>query len=93
MKIKDGRTLYVFSTLRPTTEAMPRIPYFSKEAPEPIATEIRTRWSSYSGIAPLFTTLLHAPPVAEGWLVLAGAIRTASTLEDDLREIIVSILL
>ena len=68
---------------------MPRVPYVPEDTPGPIADEIRARRGG-RGLSPLDTMLLNAPPIAEGWSKLLGAIRTKSTLEDDLREIIVS---
>ena len=68
---------------------MPRVPNVPEDTPGPIADEIRARRGS-RGLSPLDTMLLNAPPIAEGWSKLLGAIRTKSTLEDDLREIIVS---
>lgn len=32
-------------------------------------------------------TLLHSPPIADGWNSFLGAVRTQSTLTDDVREI------
>ncbi|KAI1788878.1 AhpD-like protein [Ganoderma leucocontextum] len=64
---------------------MPRVPYVPENTPGPIADEIRARRGS-RGLSPLDTMLLNAPPIAEGWSKLLGAIRTGSTLEDDLRE-------
>ncbi|EJF55878.1 hypothetical protein DICSQDRAFT_72701 [Dichomitus squalens LYAD-421 SS1] len=67
---------------------MPRVPYVPEDTPGPIADEIRVRRGG-RGLSPLDTMLLNAPPIAEGWSKLLGAIRTKSTLEDDLREIII----
>jgi alkylhydroperoxidase family enzyme len=39
------------------------------------------------GLIPLDRTLLHSPPVADGWNSLLGAIRTQTSLPPDLREI------
>lgn len=39
------------------------------------------------GLIPLDRTLLHSPPVADGWNSLLGAIRTKTSLPADLREI------
>jgi alkylhydroperoxidase family enzyme len=39
------------------------------------------------GLIPLDRTLLHSPPVADGWNSLLGAIRTKTSLPTDLREI------
>ncbi|EGS18491.1 uncharacterized protein CTHT_0050930 [Thermochaetoides thermophila DSM 1495] len=41
-------------------------------------------------LQPLDLTLLHAPPVADGWNSFLGAIRTKTTLPDDLRELAIS---
>ncbi|MCJ1298860.1 hypothetical protein MMC08_001651 [Hypocenomyce scalaris] len=38
-------------------------------------------------LQPLDLTLLHSPPVASGWNSFLGAIRTQTTLADDIREI------
>lgn len=42
------------------------------------------------GLTPLDGMLLNAPPIAEGWNKLLGGVRTGSSLQDDLREIMVS---
>ena len=68
---------------------MPRVPYVPQDVPGSIADEIRERRGS-EGLLPLDKTLLHAPPIAAGWSKLLGAVRTGSTLEDNLRELIVS---
>lgn len=41
-------------------------------------------------LIPLDLALLHAPPVADGWNSFLGAIRTKTTLPDDLRELAIS---
>jgi len=38
-------------------------------------------------LQPLDLTLLHSPPVADGWNSFLGAIRTKTSLPDDIREI------
>jgi alkylhydroperoxidase family enzyme len=38
-------------------------------------------------LQPLDLTLLHSPPVADGWNSFLGAIRTKTSLADDVREI------
>ena len=68
---------------------MPRVVQASLDAPGPIAQEIRDTWGSHEGLEPLLTTLLIAPPIAEGWSKLGRAIRMGSTLDNDLREIMV----
>ncbi|PIL35112.1 hypothetical protein GSI_02900 [Ganoderma sinense ZZ0214-1] len=67
---------------------MPRVPYVPQDVPGVIADEIRARRGP-EGLLPLDKILLHAPPIAAGWSKLLGAIRTGSTLEDDLRELII----
>lgn len=68
---------------------MPRIPYVAADLPGPIADAIRVRRGD-RGLTPLDRALLQAPPIAEGWSKLLGAVRTGSSLQDDLREIMVS---
>lgn len=41
-------------------------------------------------LIPLDLTLLHAPPVADGWNSFLGAIRTRTSLSDDIRELAIS---
>ena len=69
---------------------MPRVPYVPQDVPGEVADEIRARRGT-EGLLPLDRTLLHAPPIAAGWSKLLGAVRTAGTLEDNLRELIVSV--
>ncbi|PIL35098.1 hypothetical protein GSI_02886 [Ganoderma sinense ZZ0214-1] len=65
-----------------------RVPYAPEDTPGLIADEIRARRGG-RGLSPLDTMLLNAPPIAAGWSKLLGAVRTGSTLEDDLREIMI----
>jgi alkylhydroperoxidase family enzyme len=53
---------------------------------EQIVQRILSRRGS-RGLIPLDRTLLHSPPVADGWNTLLGAIRTKTFLPTDLREI------
>jgi alkylhydroperoxidase family enzyme len=53
---------------------------------EQIVQRILTRRGD-RGLIPLDRTLLHSPPVADGWNALLGAIRTKTSLPTDLREI------
>lgn len=41
-------------------------------------------------LQPLDLTLLHAPPVADGWNSFLGAVRTQTTIPADLRELAIS---
>jgi alkylhydroperoxidase family enzyme len=63
----------------------PRLP----EAPDdgPTADLLRARRGG--ALSTLDRLLLHSPPVAEGWNALLGALRGATTLPDDLRELVV----
>lgn len=38
-------------------------------------------------LTPLDRMLLHSPPIADGWNALLGAVRTAGTMPDDMREL------
>lgn len=53
-----------------------------------IADAIRARRGA-RGLTPLDGTLLHVPPVAEGWNTLLGAVRTKGNIPADLREIMI----
>ncbi|KAM0333101.1 hypothetical protein ACHAQA_001759 [Verticillium albo-atrum] len=41
-------------------------------------------------LQPLDLTLLHSPPVADGWNSFLGAVRTQTTISADLRELAIS---
>ncbi|KAF8632660.1 hypothetical protein AX17_004793 [Amanita inopinata Kibby_2008] len=53
-----------------------------------IADSIRARRGP-RGLTPLDRTLLHVPPVAQGWNSLLGAIRTKGALPGDVRELMI----
>ncbi|KAI0134437.1 AhpD-like protein [Xylariales sp. AK1849] len=72
-----------------------RLPY----TPDPPTTTDTTDLSIISRIQqrraprplqPLDLTLLHSPPVADGWNTFLGAIRTKTTLAASIREIAIS---
>jgi AhpD family alkylhydroperoxidase len=44
---------------------------------------------SRGGVPDLYKVLLHAPPVAEGWLAYLSAIRQQASLPADLRELVI----
>ncbi|EJF56041.1 hypothetical protein DICSQDRAFT_72267 [Dichomitus squalens LYAD-421 SS1] len=67
---------------------MPAVPYLPQDISSSLANDIRARRGA-GGLLPLDRILLHAPPIAEGWSKLLGAVRTGSILEDDLRKIII----
>ena len=56
---------------------------------EAIVSRIRTRRGP-RGLFKLDLALLHSPPVADGWSVFLGAVRTQTSLPADLREIAIS---
>jgi AhpD family alkylhydroperoxidase len=67
---------------------MARIPYADLTRPEhrEAAETIR---ASRGRIGHLHRMLLHAPPIAEGWIALFDAIRWKSTLPGRLREMVI----
>ncbi len=65
--------------------ARPRLPY-AEEGGE-VADLMRTRRGGE--LSALDRLLLHSPPVAAGWNALMGALRSGTTLPDDLRELVI----
>ena len=63
----------------------PRVPASDDDGPT--AELLRARRGG--GLSALDRLLLHSPPVAEGWNALLGALRGATTLSADLRELVV----
>ena len=63
----------------------PRVP--ESDADGPTAELLRARRGGE--LSALDRLLLHSPPVAEGWNALLGALRGATTLPADLRELVV----
>ena len=63
----------------------PRLPEAAGEGPT--ADLLRARRGGQ--LSALDRLLLHSPPVAEGWNALLGALRGATTLPADLRELVV----
>ena len=63
----------------------PRLPEAADEGPT--ADLIRARRGGQ--LSALDRLLLHSPPVAEGWNALLGALRSATTLPADLRELVI----
>jgi AhpD family alkylhydroperoxidase len=63
----------------------PRVP----EAAEEGSTSELLRVRRGGQLSALDRLLLHSPPVAEGWNALLGALRGATTLSADLRELVV----
>ena len=67
---------------------MANIPYadLSDPAVRPLADRIT---AERGNVLHLYQMLLHAPPVAEGWLTYLTAIRQKSTLPGALRELVI----
>ena len=67
---------------------MANIPYadLSDPAVRPLVDRIT---AERGGVLHLYQMLLHAPPVAEGWLTYLTAIRQKSTLPGALRELVI----
>jgi AhpD family alkylhydroperoxidase len=63
----------------------PRVPEAAEAGPTAELLRVR-RGGQLSALDRL---LLHSPPVAEGWNALLGALRGATTLSADLRELVV----
>ncbi|KDN35918.1 alpha/beta-hydrolase [Tilletiaria anomala UBC 951] len=69
---------------------MPRIPYrYPAAGTDAVADAIRERRGAARGLTPLDGMLLNSSPIAAGWNNLLGAIRTKSSLPDDIREIMI----
>jgi alkylhydroperoxidase family enzyme len=72
-----------------------RLPYVTNPPPaaspeeEAIVQRIQARRAPRP-LQPLDLALLHSPPVADGWNSFLGAVRTRTSLPDDLREIAIS---
>jgi alkylhydroperoxidase family enzyme len=65
---------------------VPNPPPTSSEAEQAILERIQARRAPRP-LQALDLTLLHSPPVADGWNSFLGAIRTRTSLSDDIREI------
>lgn len=72
-----------------------RVPYVSNppetadEAEAAIVQRIQARRAPRP-LQPLDLALLHSPPVADGWNSFLGAVRTKTTITDDVRELAIS---
>jgi AhpD family alkylhydroperoxidase len=62
-----------------------RLPFAAEDGA--IADLLRARRGGT--LSALDRLLLHSPPVAEGWNALLGALRSGTTLPDDVRELII----
>jgi AhpD family alkylhydroperoxidase len=67
---------------------MARIPYADTAHPDHVAAAAAIR-ASRGKVGHLHRMLLHAPPVATGWIALFDAIRRQSTLPGRLRELVI----
>ncbi|EEB86875.1 hypothetical protein MPER_16017, partial [Moniliophthora perniciosa FA553] len=61
---------------------------YPPQGASPVADRIRERRGA-RGLTPLDGTLLHVPPVADGWNSLLGAIRAKGNLPGDVRELMI----
>ena len=61
-------------------------PKFDTDEDKEILKRVEARRGE-RGLLPLDLALLHAPKVADGWNSLLGAIRTRTSLSDNIREI------
>ena len=72
-----------------------RLPYIPDPPPtssseeDRIVAAVRARRAPRP-LQPLDLTLLHSPPVADGWNSFLGAVRTRTTLPQDVRELAIS---
>lgn len=72
-----------------------RVPYVpvpvptASDAEAAIVSRIQARRAPRP-LQPLDLALLHAPPIADGWNSFLGAVRTQSSLPEDVREIAIS---
>ncbi|KAK5652447.1 hypothetical protein OQA88_10491 [Cercophora sp. LCS_1] len=63
--------------------------HITKQEDQAIVSRITARRAPRP-LQPLDLTLLHSPPVADGWNSFLGAIRTQTSIPADLREIAIS---
>ncbi|KAJ4320725.1 hypothetical protein N0V94_003255 [Neodidymelliopsis sp. IMI 364377] len=64
---------------------IPNPPEFTEEADKAVLERIKERRGE-KGLIALDRTLLHSPPVADGWNSFLGAIRTKTSLPTSVRE-------
>lgn len=64
---------------------MPRLPYSGENG----ETAVRLAARRGGALTPLDRLLLHSPPIADGWNSFLGAIRSETTLPDDVRELVI----
>ncbi|KAL4871427.1 hypothetical protein BDV12DRAFT_206538 [Aspergillus spectabilis] len=89
------RPLYQFRYLSTTRPSTMRLPYAPPEPPtqDPETAEIYARIAARRRprpLIPLDLSLLHSPPVADGWNSFLGAIRTQTVVDQGLLELAVS---
>ena len=68
---------------------VPNPPEASSEADAAIVSRIQARRHPRP-LQSLDLALLHSPPLADGWNSFLGAVRTRTSLSDDLRELAIS---
>ncbi|KAI4927282.1 hypothetical protein J4E86_011790, partial [Alternaria arbusti] len=64
---------------------VPDPPNFTSEEDKAVEQRVRQRRGE-KGLIALDRTLLHAPPVADGWNSFLGSIRTKTSLPTSIRE-------
>ena len=88
------RIIYCPHRASTSSAAAMRLPYVDPSDPnafttadeQAIVTRVRARRDPRP-LQPLDLTLLHSPAVADGWNSFLGAVRTKTSLSDDVREI------
>jgi alkylhydroperoxidase family enzyme len=65
---------------------VPNPPNTTTEAEAAIVARVQARRAPRP-LQPLDLALLHSPPIADGWNSFLGAVRTQTSLADDVREI------
>lgn len=68
---------------------VPNPPPTSTDAEAAIVARVQARRAPRP-LQPLDLALLHSPPVADGWNSFLGAVRTQTSLGDDIRELAIS---
>ncbi|KAL4743104.1 AhpD-like protein [Aspergillus similis] len=91
----QGRPLFHLRHLSTTRPSKMRLPYAPSEppTPDPETAEIYARIAARRRprpLIPLDLSLLHSPPVADGWNSFLGAIRTQTVVNQGLLELAVS---
>lgn len=68
---------------------VPNPPEYTEESDKEVLKRVQARRGE-RGLIALDLSLLHSPPIADGWNAFLGAIRTRSSLPEDIKEIAIS---